>query len=363
MRLKDENRETLIEPEYPVKTSGEMVIESRASHITSRYGDKYEIIIIKRDGFGVDAVVNAIFRMLPVRILRSLMMLLLGALAMPKISRILKNFEIVIINGYFTAVFLLPYLVLSRKKSIYCPHTRVKPSWINASLMDFFDAIVFLSDYNRRELIGLNKRLTTKAHFIYNSIPDIKCKRTRKARKDFVCLFVGRAVDVKRPWLFIGGVVKAWKRNKNIKAIMVVASGPLESRIREMITATEKEFGFSIDLRLNLKKAELEAVYDNASVLVFTSTHQEGLPTVLLEAMQHSLPIVCTEHPKFREFLGDAALFFTDAESLAERILELAKNRNLYEEYRKRSSQRFAIFSPEETSKKWAELFDCLSRA
>ncbi len=355
--------ETLIEPEYPVKTSGEIIIENRVAQITTEYENRYEIAVIKRDGFGVDAAVNAIFRMLPIRILRSFMMLLFGVLAMPKISRILKNFEIVIINGYFTAVFLLPYLLLSRKKSIYCPHTQVKPSWINASLMDFFDAIVFLSDYNRTELIGLNKRLTTKAHFIYNSIPDIKRKKTRKARKEFVCLFVGRAVDVKRPWLFIEGVAKAWKRNKNIKAIMVVASGPLESRIREMVTATEKEWGYPIDLRLNLKKTELEVVYDNASVLVFTSTHQEGLPTVLLEAMQHSLPIACTEHPKFREFLDDAALFFTDAESLAERILELAKDRKLYEEHQKRSSQRFAIFSPKETSKKWGELFDCLSHA
>lgn len=354
--------ETLIEPAYPVKTSGEIVIENRVAQITKEYENKYEVAIIKRDGFGVDAAVNAIFRMLPVRILRSLIMLFLGVVAIPKISRILKNFEIVIINGYFTAVFLLPYLLLSKKKSIYCPHTHVKPTKTNALLMDFFDAIVFLSDYNCRELIGLNKNLMVKAHFIYNSILEIKCKRTKKLGKEFVCLFVGRAVDVKRPWLFVEGVAKAWESNKNIKAVMVVASGPLESRIREMITATEKEFGFNIDLRLNLKKAELKAVYDNVSVLVFTSTHQEGLPTVLLEAMQHSLPIVCTEHPKFREFLDDAALFFTDAESLARRMLELAKDRNLYEEYQKRSSQRFTTFSPKETSKKWVGLFDGLSR-
>jgi len=89
-------------------------------------------------------------------------MLLLGALSIPKISRTLKNFEIIIINGYFTAVFLLPYLLINKKKMIYCPHTQVKPNWINAFLMDFFDAIVFLSDYNRQELIKRNKKLAKK---------------------------------------------------------------------------------------------------------------------------------------------------------------------------------------------------------
>jgi len=95
-------------------------------------------------------------------------------------------------------------------------------------------------------------------------------------------------------------------------------------------------------------------------VFILTSTHEEGFGIVLLEAMQHGLPIICTDHPKFREFLGDAALFFTDKESLAERILKLAQDKELYKEYQKRSLQRFSIFSPKETCKKWVELFNRL---
>jgi len=174
-------------------------------------------------------------------------------------------------------------------------------------------------------------------------------------------LFVGRAVEIKRPELFIDGVVEAWKRNKNIKAKMVIASGPLESKIKGLITETEKKYGHLIDLYLNLNKAEVERIYKGGGIFVFTSTHEEGLPTVLLEAMQHCLPIICTDHPKFREFLGDAALFFTDKESLAERILKLAQDKELYKEYQKRSLQQFSMFFPKETCKKWVWLFEKIS--
>jgi len=314
--------ETLIEPSYPVKTSGEIVIESRVTQIANIYGNKYETTIIKRKDFDVDGQVNLIFRMAPTRLLKSILLLLLGILSIPKNSRTLKNFEIIIINGYFTAVFLLPYLLINRKKTIYCPHTHVKPTWLNAFLMNFFDAIVFLSDYNRQELIKRNKKLAKKAYVIYNLISEIQYKKTNRQKIDFWCLFVGRAVEFKRPELFIGGVVEAWKRNKNIKAKIVSPQGPLESKIKELIAETEKKYGHLIDLYSNINRAELERIYNGVDVFILTSTHEEGLPTVLLEAMQHGLPIICTDHPKFREFLGDAALFFTDKESLAERILE-----------------------------------------
>jgi len=174
-------------------------------------------------------------------------------------------------------------------------------------------------------------------------------------------LSVGRAVEVKRPELFIGGVIEAWKRNKNIKAKIISPQGPLESKIKELITETEKKYGHLIDLYLNLNKAEVERIYKGGGIFVFTSTHEEGFGVVLVEAMQHGLPIICTDHPKFREFLGDAALFFTDKESLAERILKLAQDKELYKEYQKRSLQRFSMFSPKETCKKWVWLFEKIS--
>jgi len=79
--------------------------------------------------------------------------------------------------------------------------------------------------------------------------------------------------------------------------------------------------------------------------------------------MQHGLLIICTDHQKFSEFLGDAALFFKDKKDLAEKILELAQNKELYKEYQKRSLQRFGMFSPKETCRKWAELFGKMSQS
>jgi len=46
--------ETLIEPSYPVKTSGEIVVENRIAHIAGTYGKEYEMAIIKRKDFDVE---------------------------------------------------------------------------------------------------------------------------------------------------------------------------------------------------------------------------------------------------------------------------------------------------------------------
>lgn len=354
--------EILIEPEYPVKTAGEIVVENRVKQIAKTYGKKYEITILKRDDFNVGNAINAVFRTVQMRILRSIVVLFLGIISIPKINNSLKNFDIIMINGYFTAVFLLPYLVVNKKKTVYCPHTQVKPTWINAQLMGFFDAIVFLSDYNRQELISRNKKLVDKGVVIYNSINKINVGSKHRKSKEFKCLFVGRAVECKRPWLFIEGTALAWKKNKNIGATMVVATGPIKNQIKELINKTKKEIGFDVELKLNQNRWQVYKLYRESDVFILTSDHREGFGIVLLEAMANSLPIICTDHPKFREFLGDAALYFTDKESLASNILKLAADKILYKEYQKRSSQRFGMFSLEETTKKWVQLFDKISR-
>ncbi|MEM4216227.1 MAG: glycosyltransferase family 4 protein, partial [Candidatus Anstonellales archaeon] len=230
----------------------------------------------------------------------------------------------------------------------------------NAWLMNFFDAIVFLSDYNRKQLLRKSKKLANKAYVIYNFVGERAQNRKKRRGNGFECLFVGRAVDVKRPWLFIDGAAEAAKRNKNIKSTMIVASGPLESKIKELIGTVEKKQRYKINLHLNLKKVEVKGMYKNADVFVFTSTPEEGQGIVLMEAMQHGLPIICTDHPKFKEFLGDAALYFTDKKSLAEKILKLAQDKKLYREYQIHSSQRFRVFSSKETAKKWVGLFNKL---
>lgn len=353
--------EILIEPKYPIKTSGEIVIENLIAQIKQIYGNKYDITIIKRSEFKIDSIVNGIFSMVETRIIRSILIFLLGVIILPKINTILKNFDVVIINGYFTAVFLFPYLIIKKKKSIYCPHTNVKPTKINAWLMNFFDAVVFLSDYNRQELINKNKKLASKTYVIYNFVQNNKVKIKKNIKKNSLeYLFVGRAVEVKRPWLFIESIIEAVKLNRNIKATMVISKGSLENKIKEMIIDAEKKYNCKISLFQNVKRTELENIYNKADVFVFTSTQDEGFGVVLLEAMQHGLPIICTDHPKFKEILRNSALYFNDKESLVEKILKLSQDNKLYSKYKSRSLKRFHSFSPQEITKKWIELFNKL---
>ncbi|MCS6819329.1 MAG: glycosyltransferase family 4 protein [Chitinophagales bacterium] len=70
-----------------------------------------------------------------------------------------------------------------------------------------------------------------------------------------------------------------------------------------------------------------------ASDIHLLSSHTEGLPNSLLEAMYHSLPVVGTDIPGIREALGDENNDFLvkpkDPADLAEKVIRLAKDMEL----------------------------------
>ncbi len=55
---------------------------------------------------------------------------------------------------------------------------------------------------------------------------------------------------------------------------------------------------------------EIAALYRNASALIFPSLY-EGFGIPLLEAMEHSCPVLASDIPPVREVCGDAAIYFS----------------------------------------------------
>ena len=78
-----------------------------------------------------------------------------------------------------------------------------------------------------------------------------------------------------------------------------------EGHLRPLLETTVKELGLTDRVEMPGFVLAPEAYYSRADLFVLSSTH-EGLPTVLIEALSHGVPVVATDCPSGpREILND----------------------------------------------------------
>ena len=92
--------------------------------------------------------------------------------------------------------------------------------------------------------------------------------------------------------------------------------------------------------------------YYKAAYLFVHSSPLEGLPTTLIEALYFSLPIVATDSlPGVREIIENNTYGIVtpvgDCNMMGEAIYKMYQDKELYENYKKKSIKKFKEFSPE----------------
>ena len=155
--------------------------------------------------------------------------------------------------------------------------------------------LVCLSDYYDNVCLEFNKQNKINKIKIYNPfkksdyiINEKKVLQLKQAYGDF-CLMVGR-LDPDKDQITVIKAIKILKDKYNVDLkLLIVGDGSEKNRIMSKIN----------ELKLNDKvilmgnKSDVQNYYSAAKIFVHSSPF-EGLPTVLLEAMSFSLPIVTT---------------------------------------------------------------------
>jgi glycosyltransferase involved in cell wall biosynthesis len=110
---------------------------------------------------------------------------------------------------------------------------------------------------------------------------------------------------------------------------------------RPLVEAAIQRLGLeSVFLLGRLPPAEILKWYRRASALVMPSTH-EGMPLVMLEAMQEGLPVVASDIPELRETAGGAAcLVPPNAGDIAASVLGLLSRPRWAEELARKGCLR-----------------------
>lgn len=151
--------------------------------------------------------------------------------------------------------------------------------------------------------------------------------------KNDYLLYVGFLYEWKNPVLLVK-VIKEIVKNQPTIQLVMVGSGPDENKIRSLINHWDLKD--NIILLKFVSEKLLTYLYDKAKIFLFPSIYDVS-PTVLLDAMNHSKPVVAHAIPSVMELIIDEKNGFlipiNHIEMYKEKILYLLENKDIQKEY------------------------------
>lgn len=228
-----------------------------------------------------------------------------------------KNIDIVLFYMAYP-YYLLP-LITSRilgKKNIEVV-TRSRSNSLFSKIVGMQDPILFnlldgisvevrtlagelkLKKYNR-------KLLPEGARFI-----DITryTPRKRLSERENVVGFIGRLRKEKGVVEFVRAIPLVVRDNENVK-FLIAGSGDLLDWIWNECKRIEDKFHVQIELPGFIEEEELPNCMNELKLLVLPTTHAEGLPTLVLEAMACGTPVLVTSVGGLPELVRDGETGF-----------------------------------------------------
>lgn len=199
------------------------------------------------------------------------------------------------------------------------------------NLYKHFDTLVCLSDEGIEEFRDAKHWLDLPLRKLYNpidldvaDIDEAKVKELRDSYGDFI-LMVARLASPKDPKTLIDAVGILKEKYGIERNCVILGDGPDMERVEQYAAASP----VASLVHLAGYESEPAPYYDACSTFVLSSLN-EGLPTVLLEAMAHGKPVISTNVPGAREILEngkDGVLCgIGDAEGMAFELSRLLGN-------------------------------------
>jgi glycosyltransferase involved in cell wall biosynthesis len=174
--------------------------------------------------------------------------------------------------------------------------------------------------------------------------------------------------QIKKPYLlYVGSVYPHKNIDRLIEAVKVVRKEI--PQINLVIVCSRNIFWKRLKKKINLAKAknfikltgfvpdqDMAILYQEAVSFVFPSL-SEGFGLPPLEAMASGCPVISSNATCLPEIYGNAALFFDplDSKDIAKKIINMAKNKKLRDQYRARGLKKAGEYSWEKMAKKTFE--------
>ncbi|WP_251964089.1 glycosyltransferase family 4 protein [Salinibacter ruber] len=173
-------------------------------------------------------------------------------------------------------------------------------------------------------------------------------------------LFAGRIIEGKG--IFV--LARALERlDGEVNARVVIAGeGRHEERLRRQTASLRT---IQVDFPGRLSSEALVGMYQNARALVVPSTtHKEGNPLVVAEALFAGTPVIASDQPPMVESVGDAGIIVEqgDAGALASALRTCLGNGDAYRTLRDKAGERASNFSYERYRARIEDVFGSAQR-
>ena len=193
----------------------------------------------------------------------------------------------------------IPYSFTAHARDIY--HTYIDPKTdelIRRRKIAEAQFVVTVSDYNRRHLIKLaGEQSANKIHRLYNGIDLQRFQiSSAVARTSGLLLSIGRLVE-KKGFFDLIEACRLLRDAGTQFQLVIVGDGPLRDDLQQRINSYSLER--QVELKGPMPQERIIDVMARSSALVLPcivakSGDQDGLPTVLLEALASGLPSIST---------------------------------------------------------------------
>lgn len=249
--------------------------------------------------------------------------------------------------------------------------TRRKMCWLHGALYSYLlisdgyyqlynkikNLIVLVSDA-QEEVLSYNRSLHLNISKLYNptfinerKIDSNHVQQLKQKYGRFV-LMVSRFEYPHKDQFTVAKMLKIVreKYGKNLDLVFV-GNGPNEDDVKELVASFPEDIQKHIHFEGS--RLDVQDYYNSAFALVHASVAGEGLPTIMLEALAYDLPMVVTDSKTGpREILGDNKYGLlcrvSDPNDMAEKVVRLVENPNLYFKYKEKSKERIKDFAPQE---------------
>ncbi len=313
---------------------------------------------IKEEGYDVTLFTGTLAKTiepLPFQVIRSKSKLQLA-------SYISKN-DYVLINGGLSLKVCLPAFLRGRKygviyqmSSIYLRQGTGVFNRISNDIRRFFAdyavANICVSNYAATLLNLWRTKVFVLPNPIDKELEIFAQNGSTKSLKEYDILFAGRLIAGKGIFLLIDALSK-------LKPREFIVSYAGEGDEEQELKAYAKEKSIKVNFLGRLEKHHLMDVYRKAKVLVVPSTtHIEGSPLVIAEALTMGVPVIASDQPAMIEAVGSSGLIFKsfDSDDLSDKILFLFDNYGHLKQLTENCKERAIEFSSKNYRRKLREI-------